>query len=184
MKKLITGLLIIISMTGCMSVDYTKYPDGFEPIVKYDEFTNTNEYYSTFSLGDKDFGSTKRVTLDIGYNESKSKYYIYVSNDEIAAIRSVTLRSNELNKSVLIKNPGLTDIGIVSSTSFYIEEDEVIKMLEILKQDDFIMKISSVHSYELIKHRRYFEKLNVYYAKGFETFIKNKNSKSIAKINE
>jgi hypothetical protein len=180
MKKLIIIITILVGtmFTGCTGMgDYNQELGVF---TRYEEFTDTSDYYNGFDLSDNKLFMDIQADLEIGIHNYEDRPYVTFSRPGIYNISTLIFRSKSLNKQVEIDNPSTTAFTFVSTGSGFnkskmsakISKEDAKTILEILQKDDFKIKIESIHDYIVLTHTKNFGVHNARRAANLVKLIK------------
>ncbi len=179
MKNIFKGVLLffmgVIFFTGCNMVSPMEGEgrgnlDRELPIKASLEEGTAYLYGENFELEEGGgFFSTLEM-IKIVYNPDEASGFITFKGRE--KIKSLLIRSKREGNYIKLEKPVvITTSTKASTTSFYLTEEELVSLLQIIQREDLSIKINTYSNYRIVKHRGRAKDKNIAYASTFERVV-------------
>ncbi|GLI56588.1 hypothetical protein PM10SUCC1_21020 [Propionigenium maris DSM 9537] len=174
-KKVLLVFMGAIFFTGCNRISPVEGRGREDlqkeiPIKTSSEARTTYSYGETFELeeGGGFFSTPERANI-IYTPEDSSGFITFKTKDKV---KSILIRSRRRGNYVKLEKPVVitTSTG-GSTTSFYLNEEELISLLKIIQEEDLSIKINTYSNYRIVKHRGRARNRNIAYASSFERVV-------------
>ena len=178
-KGILAIFLGVIVLTGCHRIPAkdTKTHTTLEGSLPVDTYISLwgkgkYSYDETFEFEeDSGFFSSPEAITVIYTPEDQSGFITLKTRGKIK-IKSLLIRSRKTGNYVKLERPVIINTSTESPvTSFYLNEGELVSLLQIIQQEDITITINSYSDYRIVRHRKSSQNRNMLFASSFERVI-------------